>query len=149
MQSPHISGQLDLTGAKLANPGGTALTADWLAVNSSMLGREGFQAEGEVRLAGAHISGQLGFRGASLHADFTLDPLQADLTLHSLQAESLWLDDMADIGLVDLASTQVKALHDTPGGWPRQMRLDGFIYESLQPYREAKGASGWLRTGRS
>ena len=80
----HISGQLGLTGAKLANPGRTALFADGITVDGGMFCQEGFQAEGEVRLLGAHISGQLGFRGASLHAN---------LRLYSLQAESLWLDD--------------------------------------------------------
>ena len=133
--SAHISGALDLAGAKLANPDGYALTADRIAVDGSMFCQKGFQAEGEVRLTGAHISGQLAFSGASLHAN---------LTLPSLQAESLWLENMADIGRVNLASAQVKALHDTPGRWPPRMRLDGFTYESLQPHAEARGAAGRL-----
>ena len=54
----HISGQLDLIGAKLANHPGIALNAERITVDGAMSG-EGFQAEGEVRLPGAHISGQL------------------------------------------------------------------------------------------
>ena len=42
----HISGQLDLSSAKLANPGGAALNADRMTVDGGMLCREGFQAEG-------------------------------------------------------------------------------------------------------
>ena len=148
----HISGQLTLNGAKLANPNGAklpnpngcALYADRITVGGGMYCGEGFQAEGEVRLTGAHISGQLVFRGASLHEVFALDFLEAELTLDSLQAESLWLNDMAAIGRVNLDSAQVKVLDDTPGRWPPSMRLDGFIYESLQPYAEARGASGRL-----
>ena len=131
----HIGGQLDLTGAKLANPGGDALTADRITVDGNMFCREGFQADGEIRLSGAHISGQLGFRGASLHADLTLD---------SLQAESLWLNDVADIGPVNLTSAQVKVLYDTASRWPPLMGLDGFTYESLRPHAETRGASGRL-----
>ena len=62
----HISAVLELSGAKLANPGGRALSADRMTVAGVMLCREGFQAEGEVRLLGAHISGQLNLGGAKL-----------------------------------------------------------------------------------
>ena len=62
----HISGQLDVSGAKLANPSGAALSANRMTVNGSMLCRKGFQAEGEIRLFGAHISGQLDLSGAKL-----------------------------------------------------------------------------------
>jgi len=131
----HINGQLDLTGAKLANHDGDALNADGITVDGGIFCREGFQADGQIRLPGAHISGQLVFSGASLHAD---------LTLASLQAESLWLDDMADMGPVNLAHAHVKVLFDTPGRWPPQLHLDGFTYESLQPHAEARGPAGRL-----
>ena len=62
----HISGQLSLSGAKLANPGGAALGADRMTVDGGMFCQEKFQAEGEIRLLSAHISGQLAFRDASL-----------------------------------------------------------------------------------
>ncbi len=131
----QIDGELVLTGAKLVSPGGAALTADQITVDSSVHCGEGFKAEGEVRLAGAHIGGQLAFSGASL---------RVNLTLHSLQAASLWLNDMAAVGTVNLVSTHVKELYDTADRWPSQMYLDGFIYESLQPYAEARGTCGRL-----
>ena len=62
----HISGRLDLGGAKLANPGGKALSADGITVGGDMFSRNGFESDGEIRLLGAHISGQLDLRGAKL-----------------------------------------------------------------------------------
>ena len=66
LDGAHISGALDLTGAKLANPGGDALLADGVTLDGGMVCREGFQADGEIRLLGAHISGQLSLNGAKL-----------------------------------------------------------------------------------
>jgi hypothetical protein len=43
-----------------------ALVADRLEVEGGMSCEEGFVAQGEVRLAGAHIAGQLSFNGAKL-----------------------------------------------------------------------------------
>ena len=50
----------------LTNPDKTALTADGLTVNGDMFCNDGFTAAGEVRLPGAHITGQLVFTGATL-----------------------------------------------------------------------------------
>ncbi len=61
-----IGGQLDLSGATLTNPNGTALNADRLTVGQSMFCAEGFSATGEVRLLGATIGGQLDLAGATL-----------------------------------------------------------------------------------
>ena len=62
----HIGGQLELSSAKLANPGGTVLNATKMTVDDDMICREKFQAEGEIRLLGAHISGQLNLNSAKL-----------------------------------------------------------------------------------
>ena len=72
----HIGGQLVLNGAHLSNPGEDALYADGMTVDGDMFCKEGFkaegkvlerfQAEGEVRLPGAHIGGQLVLNGAHL-----------------------------------------------------------------------------------
>jgi hypothetical protein len=61
----HISGQLALNDAKLANPG-TALSADGMTVNGGMFCRDGFRAEGEVRLRSSRINGTLAMGGAQL-----------------------------------------------------------------------------------
>ena len=68
---------LDLAGATLVPPRGDlatgdgrpkklALAADGLKVDGGMFCQEGFAAQGEVRLLGAHVGGQLGFSGAQL-----------------------------------------------------------------------------------
>ena len=62
----HIGGQLDLTGAKLRNKDGIALSADGVQVDLGVFGREGFEVDGEVRLLGAHIAGVLDLTGAKL-----------------------------------------------------------------------------------
>jgi len=66
----HISGQLNLDGAELTNPAGPALIGDHLQVDSDMFA-EGLTATGHcpdsaVRLADAHIRGQLNLSNAKL-----------------------------------------------------------------------------------
>jgi hypothetical protein len=62
----HIRGLLSLEGATLNNPGGRALVSDGLIVDKVMFCREGFAADGEVRLPAARIGGRLYFDGAKL-----------------------------------------------------------------------------------
>jgi hypothetical protein len=59
MDGARIGGKLIFDGARLANPGGTALNAQLIRVEQGMSCEEGFSADGEVRVAGAHIGGQL------------------------------------------------------------------------------------------
>lgn len=104
-----------------------------------MFCREGFKAEGEIRLPGAHISGQLLLRGGALST-----PNGLALKCNAMQADSLWLDGVKVTGTVDLTSAQVRTLHDTPSASPELMLLDGFTYDDLQPYTETRGPSGRL-----
>ena len=62
----RIRGQLHLGGATLRNPQGTALAADELIVEQSMLCRDGFSVKGEMSLNAARIGGHLDLRGAML-----------------------------------------------------------------------------------
>lgn len=62
----HIGGDLNFTGATLANLGGPALAADGLTVEHNLFGRGHFRVTGEVRLVDAHVRGQLDFSGATL-----------------------------------------------------------------------------------
>ncbi len=67
----HITGQLNLNRAELANQAGPALIGDGLHVNGGLVLAEGFTATGHcprgaVRLPGAQISGQLNLDGAAL-----------------------------------------------------------------------------------
>jgi hypothetical protein len=62
----HIGRLLSLEGAAASNPGGSALLSDGLRVDGPMFCRNGFTAQGEVRLPGARIGGRLYFDGARL-----------------------------------------------------------------------------------
>ena len=70
----HIGGQLNCTRATLRNDSGPALITDRLQASQDMALRGGFTAtgsgeDGAVRLAGAHIDGQLDCTGATLTND--------------------------------------------------------------------------------
>ena len=61
----HIDGQLRLSGAKLSNPDGNALSLDGAKIGSdAFLSR--LEASGTVRVLGARIAGQLVLNGAKL-----------------------------------------------------------------------------------
>lgn len=60
----HVTGNLWLNGAYLF--GADAFLGDQLTVDGSVICGERFRAEGEVRLPGAHIGGQLSLTGAHL-----------------------------------------------------------------------------------
>jgi hypothetical protein len=62
----HIGRLLSLAGAALNNRGGFALFSDGLRVDGTMFCRNGFTAQGQVRLPGARIGGRLYFDGAKL-----------------------------------------------------------------------------------
>jgi uncharacterized protein YjbI with pentapeptide repeats len=68
-----VSNQLNLGGARLTNPDGPALVADYLRTGSNLMLNAGFHAEGRkdtgtVRLVGAHIQGRLNFEDAQIVA---------------------------------------------------------------------------------
>ncbi|GAA4484260.1 oxidoreductase [Actinoallomurus oryzae] len=67
LDSCRITGILNLTAAHLSHPTGDApLLADRLIVDNNVYCDQGFTVEGEVRLPGAQVGGQLIFRGARL-----------------------------------------------------------------------------------
>jgi hypothetical protein len=61
-----VEGDLVLSGARLENPNGDALSADRMTVEGDVFLHQGFHATGEVRLLGARIQGQLACTGARL-----------------------------------------------------------------------------------
>ena len=86
----HITGQLNLDCAELTNPTGAALIGDHLRVDSDMFAEgliaSGHSQDGAVRLADAHISGQLNFSQAQL-----TNPAGPVLDLEDAQAKHLFL----------------------------------------------------------
>ena len=71
----RVGGELRFTGSRLHNPGKVALRADRITVEKDMYCREGssvkgetrFTVEGEVRLPGGQVKGQLDFNHATLN----------------------------------------------------------------------------------
>ncbi|GHD54782.1 oxidoreductase [Streptomyces galbus] len=62
----HVSGAVNLSGAKISAPGEWAVSAGGLVAEGGVYCDDGFVARGEVRLMGAHLPGGLHMRGALL-----------------------------------------------------------------------------------
>jgi len=119
----HITGQLNLDRAELTNPAGPALIGDHLLVDSDMFA-EGFIAtghcqDGAVRLADAHISGQLNLS----HAKLT-NPAGPVLDLEDATAKHLFLP--AQVICPHGAATRTSCAASA-----HRLTLSGLAYTSL------------------
>jgi hypothetical protein len=108
----RIGGELRFTGSRLHNPGRVALRADRITVEKDMYCREAFGvegearfiAEGEVRLPGGHVKGQLNFNHATLDNSGGV-ALRAD---HLVVDSHLYCQDhFTTHGEVDLVAARV------------------------------------------
>jgi hypothetical protein len=126
----HISGQLNLSHAKLTNQAGRALIGEHLRVDSDMfaegLTATGHSHDGAVRLADAHISGQLNLS----HAKLT-NPAGPVLDLEDAAIRHLFLP-------AQVICPQGAAKRTDCAGSTRQLTLSGLTYTSLHavPWRE-------------
>lgn len=66
LDGAHVTGILNLSNAHLSNPGQDALLGDRLTVDANVYCDNGFLSDGEIRLPGARVGGQLILRGARL-----------------------------------------------------------------------------------
>jgi hypothetical protein len=130
MDGARIHGQTNMDGSTLTSardPNGWALAADGLVVDGNMSCKYGFTATGEVRLAGAHISGQLDMTGATLAS-----PMDEALTLDGADVSVLILmPKQRPAGVVDLTNCKVGTFYDDRATWPAVLRLRGFAYDSF------------------
>jgi hypothetical protein len=67
LQGAHIDGQLNLKGAVLNSPKGTALALTSAHIARGVSATDGFRAQGQVRAVGARIDGQFNLKGAVLN----------------------------------------------------------------------------------
>ncbi|MFE9559740.1 oxidoreductase [Streptomyces sp. NPDC006487] len=121
----QLPGGLFMRGARLESPGGMALLADNVTATVVELS-EGFSAVGTLRLRGARISDLLTLEGATLAGRDTAlfgVGMQVGTFDFGLAAEPA--------GAVDLQGARATVLHDRRRSWPRVVRLDGFVYDSL------------------
>ncbi|MDX6330639.1 MAG: hypothetical protein QOI83_3022 [Streptomycetaceae bacterium] len=65
LRGAQVGGDLDMTGARLSNPGGTALAGSRMRVEGDIIGN-GMRTEGELRLPGATVAGGVRLWGARL-----------------------------------------------------------------------------------
>ncbi len=139
-----IGGNLDADGGTFRNPNpkGYALNADRIKVTRRRLSADIFVAEGEVRLHGAEVTGQLEV------ADAWLDAL--DLDSAHVTGPFVWRNihkdrhpDFPDTEWkpsLDLTDATVGPLADQPASWPEkeELRLDGFVYDRIAAVPDAK-----------
>ncbi|HVV14059.1 hypothetical protein [Amycolatopsis sp.] len=118
LSGAELGGQLNLTGAWLANLHGPALVADYLSTRSNLMLNQGFRAEGRhetgsIRLVGARIGGRMMCEGGHAFAvragDLVLNLSQAHVTGDLLLPASftpglLRLDGLTYDGAVRYAS---------------------------------------------
>lgn len=122
----RFNGAVFLDHARLVVERGDALVADNLKVEGRMI-CDGLAADGSVRLPGARINGQLSWDGARIKAAG-----RTGLDFRRLVAEELLLTPAEPVvGIVDLGNARVSVLYDDPITWPADIRLDGFVYDSL------------------
>ena len=120
----NVTGPVRLQDARLSNPDGMALNADGIRTSSIMDCCEGFVADGHLSFAGAVITGGLCFNRATV-TSFRCRRLETpELTLRWAAPPN---------GPVDLSFARVGVLRDDPETWPARVRLDGLVYEALEP----------------
>ncbi|MFE4631863.1 oxidoreductase [Streptomyces sp. NPDC056773] len=140
----QLPGGLFMRGARLENPGGTALIADNVEASVVDLS-EGFSATGTLRLRGALISDLLTLEGATLGGSGTAlfgVGMQVGTFNFGLAAPPA--------GAVDLQGARAAVLQDRRQSWPREVRLDGFVYDSLRSdgtllHRDVPHRLAWIR----
>jgi hypothetical protein len=126
----QIGGNLDCSGGTFKNPpqegpqsGSTALNADGVNVTGSVFLRDGFAANGGVRLPGAQIGADLDCSGGTF-GELVVEG--ANIVRHLLVA---LIQDGAK-GKMNLTNASAAALIDDEASWPAagNLYLDGFVY---------------------
>jgi hypothetical protein len=116
-----------------------------MTVNGSMFCCDGFAADGQVRLLGARISGQLNCDGGA----FVNPGGNAIVLDHADVAETICLRPAALTGGISLLFARAGAWHDSATTWPAegQLRISGFRYKAIQtdPKVATKRRLEWLR----
>src|SRR6266568_2514939 len=105
---------------------------------------EGFSVSGGAELAGAHIGGQLNCTGGQFsNADgpaLSADGLTVDSSMFCNEGFSasgevrLAAAQIGDVleGILDLTAAKTSSYHDDTTSWPEYLRLDGFVYHTIE-----------------
>ena len=149
----RIGGNLDCGGGSFGSaddkghPRGDALIADRITTKSVLLGA-GFSAIGEVRLLGAHISGNLDCSGGSFsNADKAGKAIGKALIIDGAEiSDGLFVRNARFTGLIDLTTAHAGSLLDDRECWPKaSLFLDGFRYDRIaESPTDADSRIDWL-----
>jgi hypothetical protein len=91
---------------------------------------DGFTAHGRVSLSNITVRSRICFQDAVIDVPAG----QPALTCRRSTASELHLGTREPVsGTVDLSHTRVTVLRGTPDRWPRAIRLEGVVYDSLLP----------------
>ncbi|WP_273525018.1 hypothetical protein, partial [Rhodosalinus sediminis] len=109
---------------------GVALTADGMQAEGNIFLGDA-ETEGEVRLAGARLGGDLDFEGAQLRAGEGSVALTADGL--SAKGALFWRELKGIEGVLDLTDAEVSAVCDDRASWPKlgDLMLDRFRYSAI------------------
>lgn len=136
MEDFHSDGEVSLqwaqvrrlraTGGKFANLAGYALHADALHAEEGVYLDRGFHATGEVRLVGAHVSGELCCTGGTFS-----NPDGLALKAERIQADDVYLDaGFSAEGEVRVTNAQVSRHLNATGGSFRNEREQGYALDA-------------------
>ena len=112
-----------------------ALRAHGIDVGAEFNFRGAFAAHGRISLSNITVRSRISFEGAVVK---NVPPGRAALTSRRSTASELTLGDGESIeGVVDISNTRVTVLRVARGAWPKKIRLEGVVYDSLLPRHSA------------
>jgi hypothetical protein len=127
----QIGSDLDCTNGSFSNPSPSgaqthtiAIICDGTEIRGSAFLGEGFRAEGEVRLLGARIHGQLNCEGGTFDGGLTAQGTTA--------AAVIWRKiSNPERATLDLINVKTRSFVDDRASWPNpgKLRIEGFTYE--------------------
>jgi len=144
LRGAQISGNLNLSQTKFDRSSSEyALSADGLEVGRSALW-DGIAANGEVRLAGVHVEGQFGLLGATLHPSSGWSLFAEYLTVGQAMMCSRGFSATRPVNLAD---ARVGTYLDSLASWPKELYLNGFVYDTLmaEPEVSPRARLNWIK----
>ncbi|MFC4912401.1 hypothetical protein [Actinomadura gamaensis] len=138
----RMNGGLFMEGTTVRNPGRLALDGMNMVVQDAAEFSKGFSAEKTVRLRNARVNGTLSFDAAVLDST---DPERLALQGSHMVVDELLMNLAEPVkGRLSLAYSRVDVLMDQPRIWPREIYLDGLVYQTLRGPATPKERLSWI-----
>jgi hypothetical protein len=139
IRSAKIVSRILLTGARLVNPGGIALRLSLTEIGADVFLFDAI-VDGTLSVRESIVGRRLNLERATLS-----EPGGIALDGRGLRAGQLIMaPDFTLKGSVELGHARLGRILDSPTSWPDQLRLDGLVYESLEPPLTPEVRLGWL-----